>query len=593
MPWIKKASLAIATDLTMAAAVNQPGSFSEAAVDGRVRGVAAEIIAESPTVVTAASNAVTAAIAGKNIVETRKALGLLDLNNVTTAGQYLQGTAGDATLARHYPVEGAVGTLEVIPLSTGSTSVMQRFTRFLTSSNYGAVEVYERTVIAGTAYAWARRDIADRQIGTVDVDTMKQVGSFLQSTAGNATLARHYPAEGAVGVLEVFQVNPSGTVVIQRYTQWSATGVLTLWHRIVGVGSGAWVKVGGSGGGFTPQGVSRVVVLAGAGQSNIDGRGLPIGTDLDPVDPRILMWDWNTAALETATVPLASRAAATGLSPLTVIARRILEQDANARVVIVNGGVGGSALVGTSPNGRWDITDGASLYTAFKAGVSAAVAAAATAFTLTPTVLGYWHQGEQDATGSVTKAQYEAAFAALWADFRSAFPNTPVVLGGISPEWPASNKAVIQSALVALPGIVQRTAFAPAPRDGSGSSGAADTVHFHRGGVERLGAAMHAATPRAMANVDTMQPQSPVGLAVEVTGGTATITWQPPLTRVTSYTLERRVDGGTWTAIPHTTLDPTSTVTGLTGAVLEVRASATNEVGTSAWSTTAKAPIHV
>src|SRR6478735_8086410 len=77
-------------------------------------------------------------------------------------------------------------------------------------------------------------------------------------------------------------------------------------------------------------------VFLAAGQSNMSGRGLPVGGPPDAPDPRIFQYGAKERTLRAATVPLDMHDAATGLSPATAMARNYLKtQPDNVGVLII------------------------------------------------------------------------------------------------------------------------------------------------------------------------------------------------------------------------------------------------------------------
>ncbi|WP_210274182.1 sialate O-acetylesterase [Microbacterium sp. Se63.02b] len=577
-----------AGDLTTAANINQPGAASQAAVDARVQGVAADIIAGDGTVKAAAAAAVTADIATRSIIESKQ-LGLEDLNAVTAPGLYGQATAANATLARNYPMAGGTWTIEVVKVNTTATAVVQRAARVLSGET--RVVVWERRLAAGVG-AWVRVGFSHLSLATEDLNTITSPGLYGQSTTGSATLARNYPVAGGTGILTVEAVNPTATFLVQRYAVVNTTdGVKSIWMRTV-LTTGAvtsWVRIDGGGGGGSDGGeyVSRVIVLVGCGQSNMEGRGRPFSAFLDPVDNRIRMWEWGSSSLTTATVPLSSRQQQTGLSVLTVMAREILRADPRARVVIVNAGVGGTGLVTKPTAGTWNISDPESLYPAAKAAAVAAKAAAETLFGVPAAqVVWAWHQGEGDA--GTSRAAYEAALDALVADFRATIPDAigPIV-GGMIPEYVTANATLAPVALAHLdtPRRLVGSAYAPAPLGGGGSADVGDTVHFHRTGVEQLGKRMYTAIERAASNLADSTPHQPLNVAAAFnSAGNVDVTWTPPLTRAIGYLVEYRPNGtGSWlVATRGEPLEPGQTITGLSAPFVDVRVSTVGESATSA-----------
>jgi len=241
----------------------------------------------------------------------------------------------------------------------------------------------------------------------------------------------------------------------------------------------------------------RVVLLVMAGQSNGEGRGLPVGPALDPPDPRILMWEWGTGRLATATVPLSSQRRQVGLSPATVAARCLVRDEPPGTVVVIlNAAVGASGLVADPPTGTWAVRTTSPHPHLFDAlarvvpRVRVAVADAAPAAAVDVGML--WHQGEAD--GGVATKAYATAFDELVAALRRELhlPGLPVVLGGLVPEAVDRHPelSTVRDALAATPARLSHAAYVDGVRGGGGSAGPDDVFHYSRAGVQALGAAM-------------------------------------------------------------------------------------------------------
>lgn len=583
----------LASDVTTAAVIAAEHSAAGLAVDARVappaQAAAAAYLATNPGVAAAAATAVTADIAGRSLIESKN-LTTEDLNAVTTPGLYGQATAANATLARNYPMAGGTWTIEVVKVNTTATAVVQRAARVVAGEN--RVVVWERRLASGVG-AWVRVGFSHLSLATEDLNTITAPGLYGQSTTGSVTLARNYPVAGGTGILTVEAVNPTATFLVQRYLVVnSADGVKSMWVRtVLTTGSvTSWVRVDGSGGSGSDDGayVSRVIVLVGCGQSNMEGRGRPFSAFLDPVDTRIRMWEWGSSTLTTATVPLSSRQQQTGLSVLTVMAREILRADPRARVVIVNAGVGGTGLVAKPTAGTWNIADSESLYPAAKVAAVAAKAAAQTLYGVASAqVVWAWHQGEGDA--GTSQAAYAAALDALAADFRATIPDAiGPVIGGLIPEYVTANATLAPVVLAHqdTPRRLVGSAYAPALLGGGGSANVGDTVHLHRTGVEQLGKRMHAAIERAACNTADSTPQQPLNVtaAFSSAAGVVDVKWTTPLTRAIAYTVEYRPNGtGSWlVATRGEPLAPEQAITGLGSApFVDVRISTVGETSTS------------
>lgn len=355
----------------------------------------------------------------------------------------------------------------------------------------------------------------------------------------------------------------------------------------------------GGASGVTP--LARVKVLWEIGQSNAAGRGLPCGGRLDPMHSRILsaLWSGTTVTgVGAATVPISSQQmlSTSGLDPATVIARKIALEEPDTAVVIVNAAKGGSGLIIDTPNGVWAVdyagTNPHQLPIA-KAALAATLTEVAARFPGLPVdVQMLWHQGESD--GGQTYADYYAALRALILDLRAFIGDAtaPLVMGGTVPEDSnPTEEANIMAAQIALQGDLQNVAFALGVANGGGSSAASgDTVHYHRAGMEELGARMYDALLRAYANTLTSIPLPSLAVTARwrKSVGVLDIGWLFPFCRATSFTVQYSVDGGGWQTVTGRTreLDPVAQVTDLTtGNEIRVRVATTNEVGTSAYTT--------
>lgn len=355
----------------------------------------------------------------------------------------------------------------------------------------------------------------------------------------------------------------------------------------------------GGGGGSTSSAIARVVVLWVAGQSNAAGRGLPVGPRLDPSHPRILMAEWQdtvVTGLGLASVPNSSQAVVdtAGYGPADEIARRIVAADESTVVVICNTAKGGAGLVYDTPNGVWDANYAGTnrwLLPIAEDAITATLSWIRSRYPGVPIdVQGVWHQGESD--GTISYAAYSAALIELFDSFRLHVgdPTMPIVMGGTVPESSGTTEeANIMGAQIQAQADMEYVAFAAGVHNGGGSSAATgDTVHYNRGGVERLGTNMYQALRRAYANNVASIPLTPLDVFARwrKAAGVLDISWSFPFCRVTAFTVEYRVDGGAWVPITGRPreLDPVATVTGLTtGTEIEVRVSTTNEVGTSAY----------
>lgn len=337
--------------------------------------------------------------------------------------------------------------------------------------------------------------------------------------------------------------------------------------------------------------VTRVVLAVIVGQSNAEGRGMPVSARLDRQHSRCLMAQWtgtNVTGLVPATVPLSSQQTQTGLGIGSIIGKRHVDAtDDRTRVVILNAAAGGSGLVATPAQGTWAIDyAGANphLYTIATTAITATLAQIAAAYpgaTVEPWI--YWHQGEADS--GTAEATYAAALDALFGALRTFLGDAtiPIVAGGMVPEYATSAGLLgVRKALIEAQSRLQYVAYTDGIPNGGGSQFVGDTVHYARAAVEQLGTNMYRAGQRAATATSTQIPHKPLVVTATRSGGTVTITWSEPDTRFTAFVVEYRIDSGAWTtaarAIPA---EPKQVITGLSGSVIEVRVSSVNAALTS------------
>jgi len=339
--------------------------------------------------------------------------------------------------------------------------------------------------------------------------------------------------------------------------------------------------------------VTNVHIISGIGQSNMSGFGRPVGTgyEYNAADPRVFQYGANTGVttgITAETVPLDFNGAPNGLSPLTVIGREYLAKLPDSHVVLlIPAAKGSTGLANTAASqGCWKIDyagPNPMLWSMYLTQLDAALVAAAAKWpgaTITHDAT-FWIQGEGDS--AQTRAAYEAALDALIAAERThvADANHRFVLGGMVPDYMVglSGNQLIRLAHVDTPRRAIRTAYA----DGiPNAANYGEEIHYARGGTIAIGKSMIAALDRATANLTSVSPIMPHDVKASAVGGTLTITWEPPISRVTAYVAEYKVDAGSWTTITGTEpLETTVSVSGLSGTAVQVRVSTTNEVGTS------------
>ncbi|WP_208749059.1 sialate O-acetylesterase [Arthrobacter sp. PM3] len=281
-------------------------------------------------------------------------------------------------------------------------------------------------------------------------------------------------------------------------------------------------------------------VFLAAGQSNMSGRGLPVGGANDAEDPRIFQYGAKVRSFRPATVPLDMHDSATGISPATTMAREYLKtQPANVGVLVIPAAHGQTGFTGAHGALTWTVGAASApkvdlpnlAVTQTLEGIAAAKAAGYTV--VLKGVL--WHQGENNS--QMSAATYAAKLDQLIAFFRSklAAPTLPFVLGRMSPEGiaivPGRNN--VDRSQQETPARVLFTAFAPSK---AGGVNRGDTTHFSRSGVQYLGSSYLSAYWRA-ARVTSIPLSAPVpairGTAkVGSTLTVAHVNWTPGTVRL-------------------------------------------------------------
>jgi hypothetical protein len=348
---------------------------------------------------------------------------------------------------------------------------------------------------------------------------------------------------------------------------------------------------------------TRLVLLVGMGQSNMEGYGRPINARID-TRPDALGWNFDTQTFGALTVPMVTQRDAPGISVLHVIADE-MQRDLGPRtqVAAMNLASGGSGLLYQPAGGQgtWEVGyvpgPGPNLWTTAQTHITAALAELAETYPdLTPEVWFYWHQGESD--GGATTAAYLTAYEGLIGAARTFVgdPDAPWAAGGVVPEGPALLYSTVRPALIAAQGTLEHVAYADGIPNGGGSGHATtDEAHYARDGVERLGRAMWQAARRATVNDSTSAitgsiPHEPLDVSARYVSGTLTAMWTFPMCRLTEFVAQYREDGGLWTTVNMTTaagglLDTTFTITGLSGTVIEVQVAGKSGADQSDWST--------
>lgn len=341
--------------------------------------------------------------------------------------------------------------------------------------------------------------------------------------------------------------------------------------------------------GLTPDSLApkAVHVLIGLGQSNMSGRAV---TDpgLDLPDPRLWQFGAGANHLTRAAVPLDMVDVASGLSPLTVLGRLWLQRIPADEVVVLVPAAKGASVLGdtttTSGNGVWNAAYvGASLdlWGAAKTQIGHMLVAVAEKWpaAVVQVVGAFWCQGEANDNSTAT-ATYAGRLDAIVEDLRDvlADPGLPFVVGGMVPEYVVSaSRSNTQAAHVDTPNRLLRSGFAEGVANCGGFDD--DVVHYNREGVVVLAARLAEAYDRALLNTSGSLPVAPSSVSALLVGGLLTVQWAQPWCRATGFVPEYDSGGG-WTAIPHTGVSASVSVSGVSAPV-QVRVATVNAHGTS------------
>jgi hypothetical protein len=248
--------------------------------------------------------------------------------------------------------------------------------------------------------------------------------------------------------------------------------------------------------------VTVLHVFVAAGQSNMSGRGLPIGGAEDATDPRIFQYGAKVRTMRAATVPLDMHDKASGLSPATTMAREYLKtQPDNVGVLIIPAAHGWTGFVRAPSTPTWTVGAATApeldLPTLAVRQTLEGIAAARAAGYVVELKGILWHQGERNS--SMSTAGYSANLDQLIAFFRAklAAPTLPFVIGLMSPEGIAATpgRNNIDRSQRETPARVPFTGIAGS-RAGGVYTG--DSTHFSRRGIEYLGRSYLAGYLRAV-----------------------------------------------------------------------------------------------
>ena len=268
-----------------------------------------------------------------------------------------------------------------------------------------------------------------------------------------------------------------------------------------------------------PGPVAVLHVFLAVGQSNMSGRGLPIGGTEDEIDPRTFQYGAKVRTFRNATVPLDMHDSATGISPATTFAREYLKaQPANVGVLIIPAAHGGTAFTNAAATLTWSVGVASNPSSDLPAQAVAQTRegiAAATGVGYSAELKGVlWHQGEGNS--AVSTGVYAARLDALidYVRTRLASPKLPFVVGGLALEAIAATPSLanINKALYETPARVAYTGFAKSTIAGVNPG---DKAHFSRLGVEYLGKSYLSGYWQATAN-DQDSPRGPAPSVLSV-----------------------------------------------------------------------------
>ena len=268
--------------------------------------------------------------------------------------------------------------------------------------------------------------------------------------------------------------------------------------------------------------VNVLHVFLAAGQSNMSGRGLPVGGAEDATDPRIFQYGAKVRKFRAATVPLDMHDTATGLSPATTMAREYLKtQPQNVGVLIIPAAHGQTGFTSAPDKLTWTV--GAATAPKYDLAASAVkqslegIAAARAAGYIVELKGVLWHQGESNS--SMSTARYSAKLDQLIAFFRArlAAPRLPFVIGLMSPEGIAAvpGRNNVDRSQQETPARVPYTGLAWSK---AGGAYLGDFTHFSRSGIEYLGSSYLSGYWQA-AQIESIPLSGPV----PVIRGTATV----------------------------------------------------------------------
>lgn len=336
-----------------------------------------------------------------------------------------------------------------------------------------------------------------------------------------------------------------------------------------------------------------------AGQSNSWETDYPAFDYTEP-DNNVLAWD--TATRTAAVVP--SKNDELGFAFARQYARDHLAR--GRKVIKTRNGYGETGFSSTSltgqtgyttvPNGTWDRNLTADPLNRALEVISTANAVLAAAPAGSKIVAMVWSQGEQDRAKTATEgdAWYQSRLDDFfgWVRTSLSLPELPIIIMSQTPETIAGSAGgqAINRVHEGTPNRLKWTTYVYGPE---GYSKTNEDIHFTTPGHGVRGKLASAALNKAKLNNSVIRPGTPLNLTVQSLNTSAKVRWEPPVQRVTSYTLEFSTDyGATWVPVLLGHSMATSASFNIpAGAPVWCRVRSANEYGTpSAWSPIAVAP---
>ena len=170
-----------------------------------------------------------------------------------------------------------------------------------------------------------------------------------------------------------------------------------------------------------------------------------------------------------------------------------------------------------------------------------------------------WHNGETDATNSMSQATYEGHALDMTTSFRANIATSdamsatdrakiPFICGGLCPDWVDAGKSAIDAALANLPNIIEYSAYASSA---SLTGEVGDEIHFDVPSISVLGVRYWNQYGTAILNEFTPTAPGSFGVISGTPGPTnvalswAAVTGYP----APAYTIERKEGAGSYSTV--------------------------------------------